>query len=148
IMVKCMEYGASQDADRIANLFKLYSYVMTRLDRAERLQLATQFAEVVENQRGRGHMGLMMFLVVDDDPGIRSTAAMSLALLFEPASGDSLAGAKFVVETLLNHEKDAALQGAALGGILLLGDKRLLPLLCDAWEKLSDEARLALSRAK
>ncbi len=136
VLLKCMEYGASQDARRIPNLFELYSYAVSRLDRDERMQLVTQFGEIVERQEGLGHMGLMMFLVADDNPGIRSTAAMQLAVLFEPKDGDVLTGAKFVVNTLMNQEKDPERQGDALGGILLLGDKRLLPLLCDAWEKL------------
>jgi hypothetical protein len=148
VMLKCMEYGASQDARRIPGLFELYRHALGRLDRAERMQLVTQFSEIVERQKGLGHMGLMMFLVADDAPGIRSTAAMQLAVLFEPKNGDVLTGAKFVVHTLLNQEKDPERQGDALGGILLLGDKRLLPLLCDAWGKLSDEGRIALSRAR
>jgi hypothetical protein len=148
ISMKCMEYGANQDAARIPNLFQLYRYGVGRLDRTERMQLMMQFSDIVERQKGLGHMGLMMFLVADDDCAIRSTAAMHLAVLFEPEHGDVLTGAKFVVNTLLNDEKDAERQGEALRGILLLGDKRLLPLLCDAWKKLSDEARLALSGAE
>ena len=34
---------------------------------------------------------------------------------FEPKDGDVLTGAKFVVKTLMNQEKDAERQGDALG---------------------------------
>jgi len=148
IMLKCVEYGTSQDAARIPGLFALYQHVMARLGISERMELLNQFSAMTEERKGQGHMGLMMFLVADEDPAILSTAAMSLAVLFDPKEGDVLAGPRFVVRTLLTREKDAEHQGDALGGILLLGDKRLLPLLEDAWEKLSDEARLALTRAK
>jgi hypothetical protein len=148
VMVKCVQYAASQDGGRIPGLLKLYRHAMTRLDTAERMELLTQFSAMTEERKGEGHMGLMMFLVADEDPAIRSRAAMSLAVLFDPQEGDVLAGPRFVVRSLLNHAKDAEHQGDALCGILLLGDKRLLPLLEDAWEKLSDDARLALSRAK
>src|SRR5262245_34703230 len=89
VMLKSIEYGVSQDATCIPNLFELYRHALARLDKSERLQLVTQFSEIVEKEKGHGHMGLMMFLVADDDPAIRSTAAMNLALLFEPADGDN-----------------------------------------------------------
>jgi len=148
VIVKCFEYGVSQDGARIPGLFELYRHAMTRLDTAERMELLTEFSAMTEERKGQGHMGLMMFLVADEDPAIRSTAAMSLAVLFDPQEGDVLAGPRFVVKTLLNQQEDAERQGDALRGILLLGDKRLLPLLEDAWKKLSDNARLALTRAK
>jgi hypothetical protein len=148
VMVKCIEYGVRRDGDGIGQLLRLYRHAMSRLNTAERMELLTQFSAMTEQRRGQWHMGLMMFLAEDDDPAIRSTAAMSLAVLFDPPAGDVLAGPRFVVKTLLNKEEDAERLGDALGGILLLGDKRLLPLLEDAWEKLSDDARLALTRAK
>lgn len=148
IIVKCLEYGVSQDASRIATLFGLYRHAKSRLDSSERMKLLNQFSAMTEERKGQGHMGLMMFLAADDDPFICSTAAMSLAVLYDPQGGDKLAGPRFVVKTLLNQEKNHKLQGQALGGVLLLGDKRLQPLLEDAWLKLSDEARLGLTQAK
>jgi hypothetical protein len=112
------------------------------------MELVNQFGVLIEEHKGDAHMGLMMFVVADDDPAIRSTAAMSLAVQFPPKNGDDLTGPKFVVNTLLTQEKDPERQGDALAGILLLGDKRLLPLLCDAWKKLPDEGRIALSQAR
>jgi hypothetical protein len=93
-------------------------------------------------------MGLMMFLIAENNPGIRSSAAMSLAVLFQPEREDVLSSPKFVVQHLLRSTDKTEDQGAALGGILLLGDKRLLPLLEDAWGALSDDARLGLTHAK
>jgi hypothetical protein len=144
VIVKCIEYGVSQDASRIPMLFALYRHAMECLDVSERAQLLTQFSAMTEEQKGQGHMGLMMFIVAERNPGIRSSAAMSLAVLFQPEARDVLSGPKFVVAQLLREDKTED-QGAALGGILLLGDKRLLPLLEDTWSKLSDDARLGLS---
>ena len=148
LTMKCIEYGVSQDESRIPNLFALYRHAMSRLDPSSRLELLTQFSKMTEERKGQGHMGLMVFLFADNEPAVLSTAAMSLAVLFSPEDGDELAGPKYVVQRLLNRKEDGTLQGAALGGILLLGDKRLLPLMEDAWATLSDHARLELSRAK
>jgi len=148
VMVKCIEYGITQDTSRITDLFALYRHAIERLDVSKRTALLTQFSAMTEQQNGKGHMGLMMFLAVDNHPAIRSSAALSLSVLFDPQGGDELAGPKFVVNTLLHHDKDAEGQGYALGGVLLLGDKRVMPLLEAAWNQLSDDARLELTKAK
>ena len=148
VIMKCTEYGVIQDASQIPGLFALYRYAKTRLDTSQRMKLLLQFGAMVEEQMGQGHMGLMMFLAVDDDASICSTAAMSLAVLFDSHDGDELAGPTFVVRTLLSRETDLQSQGQALRGILLLGDKRLLPLLEDAGSRITDDSRQELARAK
>jgi hypothetical protein len=148
VLVKCIEYGVSQDGARIKQLFGLYQYAVERLDLSDRMKLLNQYSAMTEERKGEGHMGLMMFLVVDSSAAIQSTAAMSLAVLYEPEDGDMLSGPKFVVSSLLNQQSSSSEQGETLCGILLLGDKRLLPILEDAWSKLSDEARLGLTRAR
>jgi hypothetical protein len=148
IMVKCIEYGICQDGSLIPQLFGLYRYAMDRLDVSDRTQLVSQYSQFVEDREGEGHMGLMMFLAADTNAAIRSTAALSLSVLFEPEDGNELAGPEFVVRTLLNQEDGTSSQGEALGGVLLLGDRRLLPLLESAWEQLTEEAQLGLTRCK
>lgn len=147
LMLKCLEYGITQDGSRIPRLFALYRHAMERLDVSERMHLLTELTMLMESQDGNGHMGLMMFLAAETNPTVRSSAAMNLAALWPVEDGDVLSGPKFVVRSLLQQDCESEEQGVALGGILLLGDKRLLPLLEDAWQKLSDEARLGLTEA-
>ena len=148
VMIKCIEYGMSQDGARIPGLFGLYRHAVTQLDVSDRLEMLTEFSRSTEEQHGKGHMGLMMFLAVDDNSAVQSSAALSLSVLFDPEDGDELAGPAFVVRTLLNRESDPESQGIGLGGVLLLGDKRVMPLLEDAWEQLSEQAQLAMTKAK
>ncbi len=148
IAIRFIDYGAKQDTSRIAGLFALYRYAMARLDVTERREILTEFSGMIERHDGLGHMGLMMFLAAETDPGIRSSAALSLSVLFDPAGAGELAGPEFVIRTLLNHEGNAPGQGAALGGVLLLGDKRINPLLAEAWRQLSEEAQLEMTAAK
>jgi len=89
-----------------------------------------------------------MFLAADNNPGIRSSAALSLSVLFGPEDGDELAGPRFVIHTLVHHDGGAPGQGAALGGVLLLGDKRIMPLLAEVWDQLSEETQLGITAAK
>jgi hypothetical protein len=148
IGVKFIEYGSTQDESRIAGLFALYHYAMERLDVDERREMLTEFSGMIEQHKGLGHMGLMMFLAADTNPGIRSSAALSLSVLFDPEDGDELAGPRFVIRTLIHHDGGAPGQGAALGGVLLLGDKRIIPLLAEVWGALSEEAQLEMTAAK
>lgn len=148
IGVKFIEYGSTQDGSRIAGLFALYRHAMERLDVDERREMLTEFSGMIEQHEGLGHMGLMMFLAADTNPGIRSSAALSLSVLFDPEDGDELAGPRFVIRTLINHDGGAPGQGAALGGVLLLGDKRIMPLLAEVWDELSEEAQLEMTAAK
>lgn len=148
VMIKCIEYGMSQDGAPIPGLFGLYRHAVTQLDVSDRLEMLTEFSRSTEEQHGKGHMGLMMFLAVDDNPAVQSSAALSLSVLFDPEDGDELAGPAFVVRTLLNRESDPESQGIGLDGVLPLGDKRVMPLLEDAWEQLSEQAQLAMTKAK
>jgi hypothetical protein len=150
IGVKFIEYGATQDGSRIPGLFALYHHAMERLDVSERREMLTEFSGMIEQNDGLGHMGLMMFLVADTDPVIRSSAALSLSVLFDPSQEgqDELAGPRFVIRTLVRHDGGNPGQGAALGGVLLLGDKRIMPLLAEVWDELSEEAQLEMTAAK
>lgn len=150
IGLKFIEYGATQDGSRIPGLFALYRHAMERLDVGERREMFTEFCGMIEQHDGLGHMGLMMFLVADTDPGIRSSAALSLAVLYDPAQEgqDELAGPRFVIRTLVRHDGGNPGQGAALGGVLMLGDKRIMPLLVEVWDDLSEEAQLEMTAAK
>jgi hypothetical protein len=148
IAIKFIEYGATQNGARIPGLFSLYRHGMEFLGVEARRQMLTEFCEMIEQHEGLGHMGLMMFLAADTDPGIRSSAALSLSVLFDPGDGDDLAGPRFVIDTLVYHDGGAPGQRAALGGVLLLGDKRIMPLLEEVWDDLSEEAQLEMTAAK
>ena len=71
-------------------------------------------------------------------------------MLYDPSQEgqDELAGPRFVIHNLINYDGGDPGQGAALGGVLLLGDKRIIPLLAEVWDDLSEEAQLEMTAAK
>ena len=91
LALKILEYGATMDGGRIPRLLALYRHAMTRLPVAVRQQILQEFSGLTGQSGGLGLMGLMTFLAADTDPGIRSSAALSLAVLFGSGSGE-LAG--------------------------------------------------------
>ena len=148
IMVKCIEYGTTQDGSSIPRLFALYRYALERLTVPERLRLLADFSALTEEQGGLGHMGLMMFMAGDYAPAVVSSAALSLCVLYKTDGIDPLAGPRFVVSILAQRESDPVSLGAGLGGVLLLGDKRITPLLAAAWDRMSEAAKLEMTKAK
>lgn len=147
IMFKCMEYGQTEDMSLIMPLFEFYRYGMQRFETKSRIEMLMNFTKSIEQNRGNGAMCLMMFLAADTDYAVISTAAMNLAVLKEPENNDPIDSARFVVRSA-SRDPNPENFGAALAGILLLGDKRVLPLLNETWDKLPDEGRLSLTRAK
>ena len=148
VLLKCVEYGVTQDSSRISTLFALYRHAMEILDVNERLELLTEFCGMTEERQGEGHMGIMMFLAADNTYAVCSSAALSLSVLFDPKDQGELAGPSFVVNSVVNRNNDPLTQGASLAGVLLLGDRRLLPLLQEAWNQIEEEAQLEITNAK
>lgn len=54
VLLKCIEYGISQDISRIPMLISLYEHTKKHLAPTERMQLLTQFVEMTEEQNGLG----------------------------------------------------------------------------------------------
>ena len=142
----CLAHGTEHTP--IRRLIELYKLTMQSLDTSERMQILKGLILSVEEKDGLGHMSLSVFLTTESDYEIISTAAMSLAVLFPIKDGDELSGPKYVANTLLNYEDNPKEQGAQLAGLILLGDKRVLPLLKDTWLKISPAAQLEATRAK
>jgi hypothetical protein len=84
----------------------------------------------------------------DIAPAVVSSAALSLCVLYKTDGIDPLAGPRFVVSILSQRENDPISLGAGLGGVLLLGDKRITRLLAAAWDRMSEAAKLEMTRAK
>jgi hypothetical protein len=88
------------------------------------------------------------FLLLDEDLGIISLATQVYALLRGPKPGE----APFCgVENLLSIVDEVPLEqlrkAAILRGLILLGDRRLLPLLNGCWRRLGPDGRQVLSQA-
>lgn len=70
VIHKCIEYGVVQNEDLILMLYLLYKQVEERIDVSERMELFNQFGAMTEEREGEGHMGLLVFLSAEGNPGI------------------------------------------------------------------------------
>ena len=119
-------YGMTGHVDLIPKLQGVYGLFQQRIPREQRLQnyLATQY--LVEGHQASLN-ALLPYLFQDSDPGIVSTVAIDYAVLHPLKNGDPLTGPK----DLLGHIPAGNLHNsaAALGGLLLLGDQRVMELI-------------------
>jgi hypothetical protein len=75
LSLKLLEYGTTQDRRRIPGLLALYHYLMERVPVSGRMEMFTEFSDLVQKHPGLGHLGLQIFFAADADPGIRAAAA-------------------------------------------------------------------------
>jgi hypothetical protein len=140
VILKCIEYGGSQDASRISPLFALYREWIEKSSAAKRLQALQVLTALIEEHRSRAILALMPFITAETESHIISTAALSLCVLY-PAKEDPLAGPRFLASVLEHNPAPDGTAGAALGGIMLLGDERLSGLIRQIWENWPPAAR-------
>jgi len=78
------------------------------------------------------------------DPEVVSTAAMNMTLLFYPDDKNPLHGPKLVARLSLGPEKRGEREGAILGGLILMGDERITPIIKEVWVQMPPPARTAV----
>jgi len=129
----------------VSNLSNLYRVVVERLSVPQRKELVEEVNECVE--RGLGTVDAFLpFLFQDPDTGIISTAALNFALLGPVEHGDPLTAPRYLkgIADLTRHPR---VRVGILTGLLLLGDRRVLPVLHRCWVRLTAEERQRLTQA-
>ena len=94
----------------------------------DRLLLCQAMNDAIRSHQGHGFETLLPFIVVDPDSQVVANAALKTAALFPARNRDPLEGARFVARLTKRREHPKRC-GAILGGLMLLGDERLTPLI-------------------
>jgi hypothetical protein len=140
VVLKSIEYGCSNDESQIPLLFALYREWIGRSSAETRLQALQVLTAAIEERCGCAILALMPFITAEAESHIISTAALNLCVLY-PVEEDPLAGPRFLASVLEQNPTPDGTAGAALGGMMLLGDERLSSLIRQIWEKWPPEAR-------
>lgn len=142
ILSALTESDASSSWDPV-NGPAIYAQWRDHAEPGDRMSLITDLISHYETAR-TFPTGLMIILGSETDVNVATSAAMGLALLM-PNNGKSfLAGPEFVI-TLGMTSPHLHTKIAALAGILLLGDKRVMPLLREPYRNLTSGERKELS---
>lgn len=83
VILKLLEYGTTEDTDRLSNIVGLYQYLIERISGLERHEILMKLSQLIGKHRYLGHMGLRVILSTESDPAIRASAADSLSSLFK-----------------------------------------------------------------
>jgi hypothetical protein len=140
------KYARNLDAASFDAATNVYVAWGKTVESEERLRLCQAVNDAIVAHKGAGFEALLRFIAVDPDLQVVANAALKLAVLHPGCDTDPLEGAR-VVARLTRVHKHAGRNGAILGGLILLGDERLNPIIYDAWNELPPQSRTeAVSR--
>jgi hypothetical protein len=135
-------YGATADPDLVGKLLLLYRHYATRIHPAQRFR---NYQEIVDQVIAgeNGVYALMPFICSDPARPVASTAALDYAVLAPTSEENATIGAS---ELLDLYDRVTLANGlAVLGGLVMTGDRRILPLLKEHCRALScDEIEILI----
>jgi hypothetical protein len=147
LLRQCVLYDLfPDDRRRSDDLTQLYALAVDRLPLETRGRVLDAVAERCA-QLAHPPNGLLPFLYRDPEPSIVAAAALHSAVLFPRDDDDPLTGPK-TIRHVADEAADDAVRGAMLAGLVLLGDRRVMPLLAGCWERLGHAGVDALTQAR
>jgi hypothetical protein len=146
VRLLCLCFGIAPAPEQLGRLGPLYEVFLARASRDDRLR--TERAVAGEVLQGASAGALFPIMNLDTDLAVISTAALDFAVLAQP---EEALGEFTGPRLLLAHagpgsgvpERNRA---GILMGLVLLGDRRLLPLLDGCWDWLGTEGQTCLTR--
>ena len=144
--LQCLDYGLTGDPAKINPLGDLYLLLVERTSTEDRQELLGRVSDAVQECAGSIN-SFLPFIFSETDPGIISTACLDMAQLAPLEDGDELTGPKLVMNMGTEQTENQAIRAGAYTGVLLLGDRRTLPLLKGCWRRLNSEGRSGLATA-
>ncbi|HEY7429056.1 MAG TPA: hypothetical protein VH682_32800 [Gemmataceae bacterium] len=148
VSFQSLALGVNADPALLRDMAPLYAAFAERCDEEIRGELEKIVVQSV--CQGAGVNALLPFIILDPDLGVISTAALDYAVLCGPTEAEGpLTGPKIMLAFAEQESglKDEYTRAGILMGLVLLGDRRLLPLLDGCWRWLGPEGRQALTRA-
>jgi hypothetical protein len=143
---RLLQYGATNDPALADPISALYARAITELSEATRMEMVLVVSDLAEQQKVSANP-LFPFMFRDPSPAIVSTAALNLATLWAREGENPLKGVDFVAQQAHHcaDRGDEERSAAILGGLLLLGDRRVTEYLKGCWRWLpSLDGRTAL----
>lgn len=140
---QCLYYGHTQDPAIAAALAALYPELVAKTAGAERVELLDRVAAAVE-EGGSPVLALLPFLLHEPEPEAVAVAAETFASLVPLEDGDELTGPRELL-ALLEHAEEEGTRVGLAAALLRFGDRRLRPLVDEAWRRLDAPARVRLA---
>ena len=140
---QCLWYGHTQDAEVAGTLAALYPDLVAKASEADRIELLDRVAAAVEDG-GTTVLALLPFLLHEPAAEAVAVAAETFASLMPLERDDEATGPRTLLR-LLEHAEDEGTRAGLAAALLRFGDRRLRPLLDEAWRRLDPAARVRLA---
>ena len=141
VIATLIEYAKNLDAASFDAAIDVYIAWAKSVNSQDRLLLCQAMNDAIISHQGHGFQALLPLIVVDPDLQVVANAALKTAVLFPARHRDPLEGPRFVAR-LMRVREHPKRSGAILGGLMLLGDERLTPLIRETWDCLPAESRI------
>jgi hypothetical protein len=129
-------YGMTCREEMVPKIINLYSLFLERVAPDQRLLNYLTTRNLVVNE-GMSVNGLFLYLVCDDNIGIVSSAALDYAVLHPLKNQDVLTGPKSLLRLI--RQGTITNRAAAFGGLVMLGDQRVMDLLKQVRHEFNDD---------
>lgn len=144
---RAVEFALTGHAEPDGELRDVFEHYIATAREEDRITEIATFGEQLEVFRGEGVKALIPFILFDPNGTVSSTAALNLAMMHPLENEDVMTGVRLTVDVIMRSVMDDRSKGAALAGILQIGDMRVNPILASAWDGLGNAGRLALTRS-
>ena len=145
----CALYAAhpEQGASVRASFDAMYGRLLEDLSPVERGCIIDEVCASLPVGNAAVHT-LALFVHAEPDPGVAATAVINMAHL-APLSGDDPLSGLSMLTSLYEHEQTSeTVRIGVFSGLLLLGDRRVLPILDRLWGLLGRQGRRRMLYAK
>ncbi|MFT4978388.1 MAG: hypothetical protein ACI8S6_004298 [Myxococcota bacterium] len=136
-------YGRHLTPSNLPQLQRLYRLVIDRSEAAQRHEML----QATTRDIARGEIGwwaLMPYLQLDPDLGVIVAATGCAVRWIPPQDGDELTGARTTIAMMRSLPHDSL---SRVGGLLVMGDPRVISMVEGAWRGLAPSVRLRLMEA-
>ena len=129
-------YGILSDGSRVAPLRSLYEHCVKHLAFEVRADMYARLCDGVMNGKSSINT-LMPFLFVETEPSVVAEAAIDFCMIAKPDPNDALSACRDVCNWVTQDM--VANRGALFGGLLCLGDARVMALVDELKWTLTEE---------
>jgi prepilin signal peptidase PulO-like enzyme (type II secretory pathway) len=135
------------DVTRIPIVDAVYEVYAVRISYDERKNFLLAVVEGIGNEASVVD-NLLPFIMKETAWNLVSTAVLEMAQRMPLENNDPMTGIKFFRKFVeINRSFEEERHAAILSGLLLLGDRRAVPILRGSWRLLGQEGRMSLSRS-
>lgn len=135
VFLLCARVGVNPSKGR-GEVEPAFGLLQQRISVAERLQLLTRVTEFAEEGR-TGWTAMLPWMLCEQEVGVATTAVINAAMLIPQQGGDELSGPRLLMAMYDQSGSDSRQRMVILGGLILLGDERILPLVKGRWRDIA-----------